>query len=106
QQAAAEAAANSALAHRASQVASSTKHHATTTKPPKATTPPVTAGEGTVPGSVGVPDTGDPAQTVNGALSGLQSGVDALLGQVDQATGGVTTPLTTTVNTTLHGLLP
>jgi len=99
QQAADEAARNSALAHKAGQIAKNTKHTGTTT-PPKVT-PPALPGDGSgTPG--GVPDPTDPTGTIGGALSGLTSGVDALLGQVDQATGGVTTPLTTT----LHGLLP
>ncbi|MFL6022866.1 MAG: DUF5667 domain-containing protein [Marmoricola sp.] len=98
-----QAAAQYALAQKAAQVAKNTKTP-TTQKPGKTTQPP-TGGVTTDP-PVKVPDGTDPNQAVGGALSGLTSGVDALLGQVDAATGGVTTPLTTTVNTTLHGLLP
>jgi hypothetical protein len=103
QQAAAEAARNSELAHRADQAAKNVKH-ADPTKPVKVT-PPKVAGEGTG-GTVDIPDPTDPTKPLGDALSGLTSGVDALLGQVDQATGGVTAPLTGTVNSTLNGLLP
>ena len=104
QQAAAEAARNSELAHEAGKIAKHNVKPSSPSKPTKVTPPPVVGdGSGT---PVTIPDPGDPTQTLDGALSGLTSGVDALLGQVDQATGGVTTPLTSTVNNTLHGLLP
>ena len=101
---AAEAARNSDLANRAQHVASGAKHSGTQTTPPKVVQPPVTTG-GTGP-TLPLPDPTDPTATVGGALSGLTSGVDALLGQVDTATGGVTKPLTDAVDNTLGGLLP
>jgi hypothetical protein len=103
QQAAAEAARNNALAHKADTIAKNNQHTGSST-PPKITQPPVsTGGDGP---TVDVPDPGDPTQNLQGALSGLTSGVDALLGEVDSATGGATKPLTTTLNNTITGLLP
>lgn len=103
QQAAAEAARNNELAHKADRIANDTKNN-DQSKPTKVT-PPVTTGDGTGP-VVGVPDPADPTAALGSALSGLTSGVDALLGEVDSATGGATKPLTGTLNSTLGGLLP
>lgn len=102
EQAAAEAARNTALADKANRIAKGTKSSSDGTAP---VTQPPSSGEGESP-TVEVPDTPDPTKTLDGALSGLTSGVDALLGEVDAATGGATTPLTDTLNTALGGLLP
>ena len=103
QQAAAEAARNNALAHKADEAAKDAKNSGTTKPGDTSQTPTV---GGTTDPPVDVPDTSDPTQTVGGALSGLTSGVDALLGEVDAATGGATKPLTDTLDSTLSGLLP
>ena len=103
QQAAAEAARNNQLAHRADQIAKGNQHTGTT-QPTGTGSPPLTDGGTTPP--IKVPSTSDPTQSLNGALSGLTSGVNALLGELDKATGGATQPLTESLDNTLHGLLP
>jgi hypothetical protein len=102
QQAAAEAERNSQLAHAAEGAAKDTKHN-DPAKPSGSGEQPVTGGSETP--VVEVPSTPDPGD-LGGALTGLTSGVDALLGEVDAATGGATKPLTDTLNSTLGGLLP
>lgn len=99
QQAAAEAAAAQDLAHRADGIAKGTRNHGT--DQPSGTDEPPAQGGGDDP-VIPVPQTEDPTK----ALNGLTSGVGALLGEVDAATGGATKPLTDTLNETLNSLLP
>jgi hypothetical protein len=100
QQAAAAAAAARDLAEQADKIAHQNKPGGTT-KPSDSSEPPKDDGSDPV---VEVPSTDDPAKALTGALGGLTSGVNALLGEVDAATGGATKPLTDTLNSTLNGL--
>lgn len=102
QQAAADAAAARDLAEAADKVAQGSKND-DTSKPSGSEEPSDGGTDGSDP-VVEVPSAPDPAKALTGALGGLTSGVNALLGEVDAATGGATKPLTDTLNSTLGGL--
>ncbi|MCW2783879.1 MAG: hypothetical protein JWP74_396 [Marmoricola sp.] len=84
---------NSHLAQKADQIAKNTKQHLAGGAGAPGTT---TGGTTTTGGGLPVPVPGG-----SKSITGLSSGLGTLLGQVDKATGGVTAPLTTTLDTTL-----